>query len=576
MTREDQDKESWQSNFLDNITLAKLRATATGVGLQVPDMHFRAVNKKGFPSWIHADLLKNITRETFYDGNPTLHSFLEVWQMMAHGGLVEYEGYKTGGVKQKVVTSFDSRTGDVETETKYVKFDAKPHSVILNPQEFYWWSFLIRDIQDQPHLAWIQHYNKFELEQEFSKYPKYKYVKDKKSSMSFKGLNDTTYYEKWLDSVDDEDDYEVVRFYSKADDAYEVWINGIPVLQAPLLWTSEGKKYYPFAKSISNPMANPNFFWGMSFPGILESYQDMKNTTINTMADILYQSSDPRTLVGLQNKDVLEWESSFVQRGNRYYVPDVSQVRLEPTRELNSGDFGFLSMLGQGIETMSLDNTQQGQTGGQKTAREVVIANERAEEIKGMLFLFLEDLWLQKTRLRVKNVLVHLLKDKAASKSMREQIVSIGDYTFPNGEQGMLDVHIASSPATQLSPMEIEAREGAVEQTGDKYKIVSILKTFFDDFKIDCYIIPESLHQADKLKEETQLQQEVQTMVTLYPEDFVTNKKYYLSRYRKLWGRSDQDYVEAPPPQPQMLPESGQPTPGNSADNEQTSILGLE
>jgi len=550
------------SNMLDNITLAKMRATATGVGLKVPDMHFEMVNKGGIRSWIHADLLKNITKQTFNDGNPVMHSFLEVWMMLSHGGLIEYEGYKTGGVKQKVVKSFDSVTGDVETETKYVRYDSKPHSVIINPQDFFWWDMYKRDIQDQPHLAWVQHYHKFELEAEFSKYPNYKYVLDKKSSGEFGSRNDTLYYDKWASRVEDIDDYEVIRYYSKADDSYEVWCNGVPLLQAPLLWTTSSEKYYPFAKSISNPFANPNFFWGMSFPGILEAYQEQKNTVANTLADILYQSSDPRTLIGLQNKDVLDFETNYLTvRNNRYYVPDVSQIRLEPTRALNNGDFAFLQILDKGIESLSIDKAQQGQqSGGQKTAREVVIANERAQELKGMLYMFLEDLWLQKTRLRVKNILNYLLKDKASEKDIREQIISIMDYTFTNGEQGTLDVHVASGPSTQMDMIDIESREQAAAEIGDVYKVVSIIKDTFDDFKVDCYIIPESLHQADKMKEQTNLEQEVQTMATLFPEDFVANKKLYKTRFRKLWGKTDGDYVELPPPAP-MMPG---PMPGQS------------
>lgn len=579
MSRESQGKEEWQSNFLDNITLAKMRAIATGVGLRVPDMHFDATSVKGVKSWVHADILKNITKQTFNDGNPTLHSFLEVWMMLSHGGLIEYEGYKTGGSKQKVVTSFDSLTGDVETETKYVKFDAKPHSVILNPQDFLWWTFFRRDIQEQPHIAWVQHFTKAELETEFSKYPKYKYVLDKKSCKEF-GQQDTMYYTRWESRVEDEDDYEVIRYYSKSDDAYEIWCNGVPLLQAPLLWTSNNEKYYPFAKSISNPFANPNFFWGMSFPGIVESYQDQKNTALNTMADILYQSADPRMLVGLQNKDVLEFETNHLTiRNNRYYVPDVNQIRLEPTRALNGGDFQYLSILEKGIEGMSIDRAQQGQqTGGDKTAEEIKTANARAQEVKGMLYLFLEDLWLQKTRLRVKNVVNHLLRDKAAAKDIRDQIISISNYGFPNGQTGTLDVHVADSPAKQMSQIDLDARSLAAQEMGDTYHIVSMLKDAFEDYKVDCYVIPESLHEADKAKEKADLEEEVQTMATLFPDDFIANKTLYRTRYRKMWGRSEDEYVEAPPPQPQMpgAPEGqnmAQPQPQMEQGG---SVLGLQ
>jgi len=40
LSREAQGKEDWQANLMDNITLAKCRAIAAGVGLQVPGMEF--------------------------------------------------------------------------------------------------------------------------------------------------------------------------------------------------------------------------------------------------------------------------------------------------------------------------------------------------------------------------------------------------------------------------------------------------------------------------------------------------------------------------------------------------------
>ena len=50
MSRDAQGKESWQANIMDNITLAKCRAIAAGVGLKVPEMEFDATGKNGMRS----------------------------------------------------------------------------------------------------------------------------------------------------------------------------------------------------------------------------------------------------------------------------------------------------------------------------------------------------------------------------------------------------------------------------------------------------------------------------------------------------------------------------------------------
>src|SRR5690606_9636024 len=158
-------------------------AMAASVGSKVPDMKFSAVSRKtGMPSIVRAELFKGITRQSFANGNPPLHNFLEVWTMLSHGTIFEYEGYQTGGAKIKRVKSFDSITGDIEIIEEWVARECKPYSVILNPQEFYWWDMYIRDIQDQPHIAWIQHYTYAELEREFGKFANFKHVRDKQTA----------------------------------------------------------------------------------------------------------------------------------------------------------------------------------------------------------------------------------------------------------------------------------------------------------------------------------------------------------------------------------------------------------
>ncbi len=54
-------------------------------------------------------------------------------------------------------------------------------------------------------------------------------------------------------------------------------------------------------------------------------------------------------LVGLQNKDLFDWESEFVSQDNRYYVPDVEAVKRAPTTNINQGELAMLQILDRGI-----------------------------------------------------------------------------------------------------------------------------------------------------------------------------------------------------------------------------------
>lgn len=551
--RASQGKDEWQSNTMDNITRAKMRAIAAGVGLKVPETVYKARSKAGHQSAKRAEIMKCTVDSTFLMGNPTMQTFLEVWGMLGHGVLFEYEGYLSGGAKREIVESFDTQTGEVKTKTEYVKVDGRPISIIIRPQDFYWETFHVRDVQRQPGLGWVQIYSKSEFETEFSKFPNYKYVQTKKEVLEQD--RQTTYYQTWSENLGD-DSYHVFRRYSKEDNAYEIWVNGVPLLLAPLLWSEGGIPCYPFAKTISEPFANAEFFVGMSFPHLLEAYQENKTTMVNTIIDKLYRSLEKPFLVGLQNKDLLDIESEFVNQDNKIYVPDVNQVKPFPFEGVSQSDLAMLQIMEQSIDRLSIDPAQQGMTDKNVTARATIIADERARQLKGVLFMFLEDLWLQKNRLRVRTILTHYFKDKAARTGFKDQTITVPSYTFADGTRGTLEIHVAKDKSQLLSEQEIEAREQAAEAQGLPYKLISVTANYPDEYEYDFEIIPESLYNQSRLKKETDYNDMMQGMITVFPEYVAANKPKLFGEFVEIYGRSAEDFEEPAPEQP-MAPEEG-------------------
>lgn len=548
-SREEQGKEAWQSNFMDKTSRMKLRAIAAGVGLKVPEMEYTASNSDGLLSYARSEIMKQTVRSSFLDGNPTMNAFLEVWMMLGHGVVFEHEGYQSGGAFRQVVESFDMRTGEVKTKKEYVAIDGKPFSIILNPQEFFWADWFRMDVQDQPYVAWTQRYSKNELELEFSKYPNYKYVLDKQTA-SATTLRETTYFKNWTDRVGEIEDYDVFRFYSKEEDRYEIRINGIPMLGTPLLWGNK-KKWYPFSKAIGEPFANPNFMVGMALPQILEGYQDAKTNTNAMIIDKLYRSLVPPFLVGLANKDLLEVEQELVNQDDRIYVPDVNQVKPFPFESVNQSDLAMLSLFDRSIDALSVDQSQQGIQKADVTARGTIIADERARELKGITFMFLEDLWLQKNRLRVQTCLTHWIKDKAARTGFKESIISVPDVTFSDGARGTLDIHIAKTKKQLLSETEIEAREQAAAEQGITYKLISMLEVYLDDWTYDFKVIPSSLYNQTRIRKEADTMEKIQREASLFPEQFIAHKKKRYGELMEIYGEQA-EYAE-PQPEPAEL-----------------------
>ena len=234
----------------------------------------------------------------------------------------------------------------------------------------------------------------------------------------------------------------------------------------------------------------------MTFPAILEAYQDSKNTVLNTLIDKLYRGVDPLKLVGLENRDLLDVESSITSQDNTIYVPNVEAVKFMNHPSINQGELMMLQILERGIESGSVDRTQQGLGGSRKTATQSALEDARARDLKSSIFLFLEDLWFQKVGLRTQIILTHFLKDKAAREETRDRIITIKDYTFGDGGRGILDIYVAKKKSDRLSQQEIEAREQTMSQQGIAYKLVSMDADYLNDWKYDFKIIPQSFQKT--------------------------------------------------------------------------------
>ena len=110
-------------------------------------------------------------------------------------------------------------------------------------------------------------------------------------------------------------------------------------------------------------------------------------------------------LVGMANKDAMEIEDEFVTGDTRIYVDDINQVKPMPIAGVSQSEFNMLKYISQELSLASVDALQQGVGNSGVTAREIVISNEKANELKGVFFVMLKDLWLQKTRVRLVNLL---------------------------------------------------------------------------------------------------------------------------------------------------------------------------
>lgn len=579
-TKEEAGKKDWQSNFFHHTTRNKLKAFIAGVALNVPDFVYKAVNASGVFSSKRAEVMKQLVKHSrVAHGNPQLDIFFEAWEAAVKGTVIKYDGYLKTKYKRKYIKSFDVSTGESEFDEREELVDDRPIDVLVPLSEFFFFDIHTFDVQDQPAVAWIQHYNRRQLEQEFFKYSNYIYLKDKTgitSGQRFLDETKTYFYDKWGNRVKDKDDFEVVRYYNKEKDAYEIWINGVEMLRAPLLWGKRDKKY-PFSKTIFEPFEGKQFFYGKSFPHLMEGIQDTDNTLINSILDKMYRSLKPQMLIGITNKDWFDVEDELVDEDNKMYVPNVEQVKPMPYNKVDNGDISMLEVVARmGDLTSGSDPAQQGVQGQGVTAREVLVADEHARKLKGLFFVFLEDLWLQKTRLRILNILTHYMQPKIdkitnkGSEVLQEvmKILNVPDVEFSDGTVGTLGIQIAQgkegrsnlrtkgiTPQDMLSVPQIEAREGIAKNEGVNFKLIAFTSDYLDDWEFDFVVMPESLFANEQSKSLAFFEDRIQKMMTIFPEYLASNKEKEFRKFTEIFGESVDDYN--PPVQQPAMPEEG-------------------
>jgi len=576
-TREEQGKEEWQSNVFNQATRNKLKALVAGVASAPPDLRYKAVSlADGGLDLRRAGVIENLVMHSRNKSNMETEIFWEAWTCATQGTVLKYDGYLKTKYKRKFIKSYDLITGEMEFEEKEVEVNDECVDVLVPISELFPKSFKVHDIQDQPAIAWIRYLDFDSIDKEFGQYKNFKYICDKTRAATYQDETKTFFFDRWKERVDGENDYEVIKYYNRFKDKYCIVINGVLILSAPMLW-GRVDKVYPFSKTIFEPFANKNFFYGNSLPNANMDVQDVINTLYNMSLDKTYRSMNPPLLAGMKNKDLLEMENENIGMDSTIYVEDVGQVKYQEIPGITNSEMSMIKWVGQGMDMGTVDTTQQGVAGKGVTAREIVIANEHAKKLKGVFFMFLTDLWIQKTKLRVLNILTNYTQPKVEEiagpdggtiykESFRKILVE--GSKFPDGSTGTLEIQFASKPEDLPNRKELDIEEEKFRLQGEKYEKIGLLSTYLDEFDYDVQVIAESLYQKDSAEAQAVFQEKANTMVTYFPHLFMANQNVMFDDFANAYGEDKTKY-NLTPPQPEAPiegegGEGGKPPAGKS------------
>ena len=527
-SRTSQGKEKWQSNFFHPTTRNKTMAILAAVALDVPKIRIVARDEKNNINAKIGRTVAELVKGSYDNENKEENLFFEGLEGVVKGTVITAEAYLKTKVKQKIIKSFDVVTGEIEFEEKDVIIDKGCNDFIVPLENFFIANAFIRDLQKQPAVCWVQYMEKDDFEYEFNRYKNFQFVKESGQLLG-EEIQKRFFFEAWSTRTDKKP-YEIVRYYNKTKDEHIVIANGVQMFYGPMLLGGK-EKYYPFSKSGYAPFSS-DFFWMNSLPNTMMGEQDIINSFYNMASDKTYKSLVTNLLIGMTNKDDFDLEDDNVTLDTKIYVQDINQVREMPNSGITQSEIKMIDIIGKGLDLSSVDASQQGVAPGNRTAREVVIANDNARKLKGIFFMFITSLWMQKTKLRMLNILAYYtVKDvdstigKEKGKQFRKFIVN--NVELSDGVNGTKGIIIAQTKEDLPTPDEINtsAKEHEKINENEPYEEIAVVKDYILQWEYELKVISESLYQNDSAYSISKNEDKLKTIATLFPQQFQLNTK---------------------------------------------------
>lgn len=554
-SRASQGKEPWQSNFFHPVTKNKFKASIAAVALDIPQTKLVAQNEKFGRDATRADIMKHLVKFSYDQDNKEEQIFFEAWEALEKGTVIVYDGYLKSNSKRKIIKSFDPKTGEIETEEKDIETDNQCVNFIVPLMNLYIWDWTIFDIQKQPKIQWVERMDVESFNTEFGKYPNANYVKTS-AQLTDKNEADTFFKEFWQERLKGDEPIEVIKSFDKGKDEFVILANGVKLFESPII-LGKKKKWYPFAKTVSEPFGT-DFFYGNPFPNSLMGEQDIINSLYNMTTDKTYRSMITPMLIGNTNKDDFDLEDHEVTLDTKIYVQDIEQVKPMPIAGVSQSDVKMIEIISRGLDLSSVDSNQQGVAGRGVTAREVVIANENAKKLKGILYMFLTSLWIQKIKLRIMNILTYypqpkvemIVGEKGTNRIDKYRSFMVDNAELSDGSKGTLGISMVGSEQELPSQKEVDIQEEKQRmQSGDKYEQVYITSDYLDDWIYDIKVVSDSIYQKESGLTQVKMEEKLRVLGVYFP-DIVTANKEKLAKDTLIAYEDEPDEYELAPKAP--------------------------
>ncbi len=518
-----------RSNVKSSTPLNKLMAILAKIALNRPRIKVIATTQANTIDMLRSQVIEdlyehsqvNIDRE---DSADTEYLY-EVFNTIADGTKIVYEGWDNRTHTVKTITSYDPDTGEVKWKDKEVE-NNEVYAVEIQPEDFFIWNPYMNSLQNQPKVGWRTVLDKSTFDQEFSKNKNHKFVQ---SGAAVSVMDNDSYFkESWLDRIDN-DKYEVARIYDKHNQRMVIVANGVVLQDSPFPWI-HGK--YPFAKTINSMFAGGEFFWGMNLWHKIGGDVEAIETLYNLGIEQAKLATNPPQLTTANN----DLEDQLLLSGRIITVDDINNFRELQFKSPDQAYFSFMELIGKNIDLSSVDAVSQGVNVQDVTARGQVIAEENARKLLGVLNILTENIVLQRAKLRVPNLIQFQL---VPGREFRIEDTTVG------GEDGVREIKVLGNIEEAESPEIIDMIEELAEMQGINLERLNITPAYLQGIEYKIKVVSESAFQRAQSIQIAQIEGLVGQVATLFPNMFQSSSELWFKELLKAHNMDAQKFLDA-------------------------------
>lgn len=466
------------------------------------------------------------------------------------------EDYYKYSKEIKDIKLYKPETGKSEWRKKKIEKDGC-YSFVIPLEEFYVWNMRLSayEIDKQYKVYWKSSMEIEEFKRTFKKYPR---VNDVQPG-GILAKEEKMFYNKFFDILGT-DEVDVLRIWCPEKDSFKIIANNIELTEEDNPIPFKHKKT-PIVAAVYEPIV-ADFFPGKSLPDKCGNLADAIDQLFNDLFN--------RNKMLLKTPLTAKKGSVFA---DSVWRPDTiieyTGERPEPLRlNYDSQDTDRLyNILNNQLNLSTVSPVNQGQTGSGSTAREVIIAQENANELMSMFLRFME--WGEKKRvkLRISNLLQFLTQPKIQmvagdkANAFQKQFREFKQYgvELSSGKRGTRIMKF--KPAYQITPSAVLEKQYPEEDV----EVVEIPIEILQNLDLFIKIVPNSsVKISDSLKKALNLEY-ASTMVKLFPD---------ISNRQAIAAELTEDYDKSPDKMLIKQSERNEENPDQQLENRFNQMFG--